>query len=256
MNDIFRELKRGVDFDFGDNDAYTVVSQMLVEWCETRRRRFSDLIIKIKVGDYEDTVFESFDANNYCFVSDYDWWEGENTIQILDIKRLDDVFDDERYNISEDILGKTVQEAMTNIVSLYEKHSGIIIAHGDNDAESVGLHFKEGSGYFVSANPLINEVVYKFSISGTGYYLHIELWTMSVNEEFDITGAFIQLIRGEKVRLKTWDKGKYIELINDTVNNVMYLVDEKDEYYPAENLFGKLLIEGEWEYYKEEPSNE
>jgi hypothetical protein len=93
MNDIFRELKKGVDFDSEHNDAYTVVSQMLVEWCESRGRCFSDLIIKIKIGDYEDTVFESFDSNNYCFVSDYDWWEGENTIQILDIKRLEDVFD-------------------------------------------------------------------------------------------------------------------------------------------------------------------
>lgn len=103
MNDIFRELKKDVDFDFGDNDAYTVVSQMLVEWCEVRERRFSDLIIKIKVGDYEDVVFESFDANNYCFISDYDWWEGEDTIQILDIKRLDDVFNDEYCEVSTSI---------------------------------------------------------------------------------------------------------------------------------------------------------
>ena len=104
MNDIFRELKKDVDFDFGDNDAYTVVSQMLVEWCEARGRRFSDLIIKLKVGDYEDTVFESFDSNNYCFVSDYDWWEGENTIQILDIKRLEDVFNDDKYNKAKTLL--------------------------------------------------------------------------------------------------------------------------------------------------------
>lgn len=95
MNDFFKELKRGVDFDFEHNDAYTVVGQMLVEWCEARERCFSDLIIKIKVGDYEDTVFYSFDSNNYCFVSEWDWYEGENTIQILDIKRLEDVFNDE-----------------------------------------------------------------------------------------------------------------------------------------------------------------
>lgn len=110
MNDIFRELKEGVDFDFGDNDAYTVVSQMLVEWCEVRGRYFSDLIIKIKVGDYEDTVFESFDSNNYCFVSDYDWWEGENTIQILDIKRLDDVFNDDKYNKAKLLLKMAVEQ--------------------------------------------------------------------------------------------------------------------------------------------------
>ena len=95
MDDIFRELKKDVDFDFGNNDAYTVVSQMLVEWCEARERSFSDLIIKIKVGDDEYTVFESFDSVGYCFVSDWDWYEGEDTIQILDIKRLDDVFNDE-----------------------------------------------------------------------------------------------------------------------------------------------------------------
>jgi hypothetical protein len=168
MNDIFRELNKGVDFDYGHNDAYTVVSQMLVEWCESRGRCFSDLIIKIKVGDNKDIVFESFDSNNYCFVSDYDWWEGENTIQILDIKRLEDVFDD---------------------------------AH---------------------------------------------------DKTFGITDAFAHLISGKKVRQKTWDKDKYIELINDTVSDVIYLVDENDEYYPAENLFGKLLVEGEWEDYEEE----
>ena len=95
MNDIFRELKKDVDFDSEHNDAYTVVSQMLVEWCEARERYFSDLIIKIKVGDDEYTVFESFDANGYYFVSEWDWYEGEDTIQILDIKRLEDVFNDE-----------------------------------------------------------------------------------------------------------------------------------------------------------------
>ena len=110
MNDIFRELKKDVDFDFGHNDAYNVVSQMLVEWCEARGRRFSDLIIKIKVGDYEDVVFESFDANNYCFVSDYDWWEGEDTIQILDIKRLEDVFNDDKYNKAKLLLKMAVEQ--------------------------------------------------------------------------------------------------------------------------------------------------
>lgn len=95
MNDIFRELKRGVDFDFEHNDPYTVVSQMLVEWCEERGRWFSDLVIKIKVGDDEYTVFESWDSVGYYFVSDWDWYEGESTIQVLDIKRLDDVFNDE-----------------------------------------------------------------------------------------------------------------------------------------------------------------
>lgn len=36
MNDIFRELKKGVGFDFEHNDPYYVVSQMLVEWCGRR----------------------------------------------------------------------------------------------------------------------------------------------------------------------------------------------------------------------------
>lgn len=116
MNDIFRELKKDVDFDFEHNDAYTVVSQMLVEWCEESERYFSDLIIKIKVGDHEEIVFESFDANNYCFVSDYDWWEGEDTIQILDVKRLDDVFNDEcceirdKYNKAKLLLRMAVEQ--------------------------------------------------------------------------------------------------------------------------------------------------
>jgi hypothetical protein len=103
MTDIFRELKKDVDFDFGVNDAYAVVSQMLVEWCETRGRRFSDLIIKLKVGDDEYNVFESFAGNGYCFISDWDWYEGEDKIQILDIKRLDDVFNDEYCNVSTNI---------------------------------------------------------------------------------------------------------------------------------------------------------
>lgn len=34
MNDIFRELKKDVDFGFEHNNAYNVVSQMLVEWYE------------------------------------------------------------------------------------------------------------------------------------------------------------------------------------------------------------------------------
>lgn len=116
MNDIFRELKKGVDFDSEHNDAYTVVSQMLVEWCEERERYFSDLIIKIKVGDYEEIVFESLDSYNYCFVSEYDWWEGEDTIQILDIKRLEDVFDDEcceirdKYNKAKLLLRMAVKQ--------------------------------------------------------------------------------------------------------------------------------------------------
>lgn len=116
MNDIFRELKKDVDFDFEHNDAYTVVSQMLVEWCEESKRYFSDLIIKIKVGDHEEMVFESFDSNNYCFVSDYDWWEGEDTIQILDIKRLEDVFNDEcceirdKYNKAKLLLRMAVEQ--------------------------------------------------------------------------------------------------------------------------------------------------
>lgn len=111
MNDIFRELKKDVDFDSEHNDAYTIVGRMLVEWCEARGRCFSDLIIKLKVGDYEDIVFESFDSNNYCFVSDYDWWEGEDTIQILDIKRLDDVFDDnDKYNKAKTLLKMAVEQ--------------------------------------------------------------------------------------------------------------------------------------------------
>lgn len=95
MDDIFRELKKGADFDFEHNDPYNVVSQMLVEWCEARGRSFSDLIIKLKIDDDEYTVFESFDGNGYYFDSGWDWYEGEDTIQILDIKRLDDVFNDE-----------------------------------------------------------------------------------------------------------------------------------------------------------------
>ena len=95
MNDIFRELKKDVDFNVEHNGVYTVVSQMLVKWCEARENYFTDLIIKIKVGDSEYTVFYSFDSNDYYFVTEWDWYEGEDTIQILAIKRIEDVFNDE-----------------------------------------------------------------------------------------------------------------------------------------------------------------
>lgn len=86
-----------------------------------------------------------------------------------DIKRKDFI------NITESILGKTVKEAMSNIVSLYEEHSGIITAYDSDNSESLTLAFKEGHGYLISDSPLMDKVVFKFSISGTGYHVIIEL---------------------------------------------------------------------------------
>lgn len=79
-------------------------------------------------------------------------------------------------SLTETILGKTVKEAMPNIVSLYEKHSGTIIAYNVDKTEILTLCFKEGNGYLVSTSPLMDAVVYKFSVSGIGYYVRIELW--------------------------------------------------------------------------------
>ena len=79
-------------------------------------------------------------------------------------------------SLTETILGKTVKEAMSNIVSLYEEHSGTIVAYNVDNTEILTLAFKEGNGYLVSNSPLMDEVVFKFSVSGTGYYVFIEIW--------------------------------------------------------------------------------
>lgn len=79
--------------------------------------------------------------------------------------------------MSENILGKTVGEAMTYIVSFYKNHSGNIEAYDNEDNENVlTLAFVEGSGYLVTDNLLMDKIVYKFTISGIGYYKHIKLY--------------------------------------------------------------------------------
>lgn len=87
-------------------------------------------------------------------------------------------------SLTETILGKTVKEAMSNIVSLYEEHSGTIVAYNVDNTEILTLAFKEEDGYLVSNSPLMDEVVFKFSVSGIGYYVFIELWAKEekVNE--------------------------------------------------------------------------
>lgn len=79
--------------------------------------------------------------------------------------------------MSENILGKTVGEAMTYIVSFYKDYSGNIEAYDNEDNENtLTLAFVEGNGYLVTDSPLMNKIVYKFTISGIGYYKHIELY--------------------------------------------------------------------------------
>lgn len=79
--------------------------------------------------------------------------------------------------MSENILGKTVGEAMNYIVSFYKNHSGDIETYDNDDNENtLTLAFREGNGYLVTTNPLMNKIVYKFTISGIGYYKHIELY--------------------------------------------------------------------------------
>lgn len=79
--------------------------------------------------------------------------------------------------MSENILGKTVGEAMNYIVSFYKKHSGNIKAYDNEDSENtLTLVFREENAYLVTNNPLMNKIVYKFTISGIGYYKHIELY--------------------------------------------------------------------------------
>lgn len=79
--------------------------------------------------------------------------------------------------MSENILGKTVGEAMSYIVSFYKDHSGEIIAYDTEDITNMlALAFVEGNGYLVTDNPLMNKIVHKFTISGIGYYKFIELY--------------------------------------------------------------------------------
>lgn len=89
--DIFKELKNGEDFNY---DAYSAVSDLLVEYCERKSRYFSDFILKLKVGKDIYNVYASFDANNYSFEFLWDWYEGEDTVQILDLKSIHDVFEE------------------------------------------------------------------------------------------------------------------------------------------------------------------
>lgn len=79
--------------------------------------------------------------------------------------------------MSENILGKTVSEAMNYIVSFYKKHSGNIKVYDNKDSENMlTLVFREENAYLITNNPLMNKIVYKFTISGMGYYKHIELY--------------------------------------------------------------------------------
>lgn len=79
--------------------------------------------------------------------------------------------------MSENILGKTVKDAMNYIVSFYKKYSGNIKAYDNEDNENtLTLVFREENAYLVTHNPLMNKIVHKFTISGIGYYKHIELY--------------------------------------------------------------------------------
>lgn len=88
-------------------------------------------------------------------------------------------------SLTESILGKAVKEAMSNIVSLYEEHSGTITVYDSDNSESLTLAFKEGNGYLISDSPLMDKVVFKFSISGIGYYIFIELWADEANVSYN-----------------------------------------------------------------------
>ena len=79
--------------------------------------------------------------------------------------------------MSENILGKTVAEAMNYMVSFYKDYSGDIKAYDNDDNENtLTLDFTEGRAYLVTTNPLMDKMVYKFTISGIGYRKHIELY--------------------------------------------------------------------------------
>jgi hypothetical protein len=47
----------------------------------------------------------------------------------------------------------------------------------NEDSENMlTLVFREENAYLITNNPLINKIVYKITISGMGYYKHIELY--------------------------------------------------------------------------------
>ena len=84
--DIFKELKKGVDFytdveHYIDN-PYKIVSVLLVDYCENHCHRcFSDFILRLKLGEEIYNVYASFDYNSYSFEFLWDWYEGDDTIQ-------------------------------------------------------------------------------------------------------------------------------------------------------------------------------
>ena len=76
------------------------------------------------------------------------------------------------------ILGKTVRETIPILIDLYKENSGSIrICTCEGTAPVIGLYFHEGNGYLVTTNPIMEERVLSFSISGKGYYKDIKLFT-------------------------------------------------------------------------------
>lgn len=76
----------------------------------------------------------------------------------------------------DNILGKTAREAINYIVSEYNQNSGKITVLDIDNHKTVGLYFKDGNGYLVSEDKILEKVVFSFKITGTGYYKTIHLF--------------------------------------------------------------------------------
>ena len=82
-----------------DETGYDYVIERLIEYCMKNDRYFGDFIVRIDLNpnssehDYINVYAYSDGGacSSYDFLSD--WWEGQKIIQIVALKRLEDVFE-------------------------------------------------------------------------------------------------------------------------------------------------------------------
>lgn len=76
------------------------------------------------------------------------------------------------------VLGKTVKDAIDYLVDYFKDGSGEITIYSRESEQSngIGLYFREGSGCLITSEPIMEEKVVSFTISGLGYYKFIDLY--------------------------------------------------------------------------------
>ena len=79
--------------------GYEYVTEKLIEYCMNNDRRFSDYIVRIDLSPNNNeheyiNVYAYSDGgpfSSYDFLAD--WWEGQKTIQIVGLRKLEDIFE-------------------------------------------------------------------------------------------------------------------------------------------------------------------